>query len=139
MKKHFTKLRIEETLQTHLTGTIILDNIGQDFILSYKYNLLKPENNVFQFTGKKPGKNYHTETVSCSCKTIDNALTFIAKTYPCMQPDDWNTLQKLDEEVSQACRITSITANDSTRKREDLAIQAYIDFLKSHKLIKKDN
>ena len=55
--------------------------------------------------------------------------------FPGMSPDDWDVLDKLYNESISACVACGLFADDSSREREDAAIEALVSFQKSHGLL----
>ena len=122
-----TKLDILLSKQVH-----ILDQVGTDYCLVYCHFPLDNKKDYFEFTGIPIGKTFPEKLFTE--KDLPTIMKRIKEYYPLMKPNDWDTYKKLNEKAKEASSTCYTSMNDTTREKEDKAIQKLCDFVKSHGL-----
>lgn len=106
-----------------------------DYKLVMSYIPSRPDHILYSFIGIPPGKDRISKGTLYTSSDIYDVFDFIAKTFPKMKPDDWDTLHVLNKDVLEAGKVRSIRNNANTAALEDRALDNLVSFLKDHGLL----
>lgn len=111
---------------------IELENICDDYVLTYYHSIEDSSGDHFVFKGIPPTEGVFPKILAES-KSLEDILKSIRKIYPKMRPRDWNAYERLKEKVQESFKDIGFLAEENEYKQEK-AIKNLNDFCKRHGL-----
>lgn len=129
----FSSIEIPNRLETIKSKWLIieLENVSDDYVLTYYHSMENNENDYFTFKGIPPDGVF--PKILAYSKSLKDILKTIRTLYPKMRPRDWNAYSRLKEKVQESFKDIGFLAEENEYKQEK-AIKNLNDFCKRHGL-----
>lgn len=129
----FSSIEMPDRLETIKSKWLIieLENVSDDYVLTYYHSIENNENDYFTFKGIHPDGVF--PKILANSKSLKDILKTIRTLYPKMRPRDWKAYSRLKEKVQKSFKDIGVLTEENEYKQKK-AIKNLNDFCKRHGL-----